>query len=69
MRVLSSILSLSRNEFNKFNKTGAWLIDSIYHMILKVFFKSYCWREKLGFCHMHDVKTLISQRYPKICKH
>ena len=32
MRGLSSILSLFRNEFNQFNKTGARMLDSIYHM-------------------------------------
>ena len=31
MRDLWSILFLFRNEFNKFNKTGALLSDSIYH--------------------------------------
>ena len=33
MRGLPRILSLFRNEFNKFNKTGARMLDSIYHMI------------------------------------
>ena len=31
MRGLSSILSLFRNEFNKFNNTGARMLDSIYY--------------------------------------
>ena len=35
MRDLSSILSLFRNEFNKYNNTGAPMLDSIYHMTLK----------------------------------
>ena len=35
MRGLSSILSLFRNEFNKFNNTGARMLDSIYHMTLR----------------------------------
>ena len=30
------ILSLCRNEFNKFNNTRARILDSIYHMILKL---------------------------------
>ena len=38
MRDLPSILSLFRNEFNKFNNTGARVLDFICHMILKVFF-------------------------------
>ena len=36
MRGLSSILSLFSNEFNKFNKPGARMVDSIYHMTLKL---------------------------------
>ena len=31
MRGLSSILSLFRNKFNKFNNTRARMLDSIYH--------------------------------------
>ena len=33
MRGLPSILSLFRNEFNKFNNIRARMLDSIYHMI------------------------------------
>ena len=36
MRGLPSILSLFRNEFNKFNNTRARMIDSIYHMSLRL---------------------------------
>ena len=36
MRDVSIILSLFRNKFNKFNKTGTGLLDSIYHMTLKL---------------------------------
>ena len=32
MRGLPSILSLFRNEFNKFNNTRARMLDSFYHM-------------------------------------
>ena len=35
MRGLSSILSLFRNKFNKFNNTGAGMLDFTYHMTLK----------------------------------
>ena len=38
-RDLSSILSLFRNRFNKFNITGARMLDSIYHMTLSLFCK------------------------------
>ena len=33
MRALPSILSLFRNEFNKFNNTRARMLDSIYHTV------------------------------------
>ena len=36
IRGLPSILLLLRNEFNKFNNTGARMLDSIYHMTLKL---------------------------------
>ena len=36
MRGLPSILTLSHNKFNKFNNTGAWMLDYIHHMILKL---------------------------------
>ena len=32
MRGLPRILSLFRNKFNKFNITGARILDSVYHM-------------------------------------
>ena len=35
MRGLPRILSLFRNEFNKFNNTRAQMLDSIYHMTLR----------------------------------
>ena len=36
MRGLPSILSLFRNEFNKFKNTRARMLDSIYHMTLRL---------------------------------
>ena len=36
MRGLPSILFLVRNEFNKFNNTRAQMLDSIYHMTLRL---------------------------------
>ena len=36
MRGLSSILSLFRNEFNYFNNTVARMLDTFYHMALKL---------------------------------
>ena len=52
MRGLPSILSLFRNEFNKFNNTRARMLDSIYHMTL-ISLKSHFWRKNvmiLSFC-------------------
>ena len=63
MRGLPSILSLFRNEFNKFNETGARMLDSIYHMTLKV--------DKIRFfdvpSFMNVIMDAITQRY-EICK-
>ena len=36
MQGLLSILSLFRDKFNKFNNTWAWMLDSIYHMTLRL---------------------------------
>ena len=36
MRGLPSILSLFRSEFNQFNNTRARMLDSIYHMTLRL---------------------------------
>ena len=36
MQGLPSILSLFRNEFDKYNKTRAQMLDSINHMTLKL---------------------------------
>ena len=36
MRGLPSILTLFRNEFNKFNNTRARMLDSFYHMTLRL---------------------------------
>ena len=36
MRGLPSILSLFRNEFNKFNNTRARMLDTIHHMALRL---------------------------------
>ena len=45
MRGLPSILSLFRNEFNKFNNTRARMLDSIYHMTNTL--KSHFWRRNV----------------------
>ena len=55
MRGLPSILSLFSKEFNKFNNTGARMLDSIYHMTLKLL-------KNLIFFHnvIMDVNTLCT---------
>ena len=45
MRGLPSILSIFRNEFNKFNNTRARMLDSIYHMTNTL--KSHFWRKNV----------------------
>ena len=51
MRGLPSILSLFRNEFYKFNNTRARMLDSIYHMTLRII-----WRKNV------IILSLCSQR-------
>ena len=55
MRGLRSILSLFRNEFNKFNNTRARMLDSIYHMTNTL--KSHFWRKNV------IILSLCTQRY------
>ena len=50
MRGLPSILSLFRNEFNKFNNSRARILDSIYHMI------------KTHFCRKNVIFLSCTQR-------
>ena len=52
MRCLSRILSLFCNKFNKFNNTGARMLDSIYWMTLKLP-KIHLFGVKMsGFCYL-----------------
>ena len=60
MRGKPRILSPFRNKFNKFNNTGATMLDSIYHVTLKLFWINIFVVKTLGFCRMHDVKSVIS---------
>ena len=55
MRGLPSILSLFRNEFNKFNNTRARMLDSIYQMT-KISLKSHI------CCKNVTILTLCTQR-------
>ena len=45
MRGLPSILSLFRKEFNEFNNTRAWMLDSKYRMTNTL--KSHFWRKNV----------------------
>ena len=59
-RGLLSILSLFRNKLNKFNDTGARMLDSIYHMTLKILKNCIFWREKVKILPLlHNVKIDI----------
>ena len=57
MRGLPSILSLFRNEFNKFNNTRARMLDSIHHMTNTL--KSHIWHKKhynfVTYVGLHNV--------------
>ena len=54
MRGLPSILSLFRDEFNKFNNTRARTLDSIYHVTNTL---------KSHFCHKNVIiLTVYTQR-------
>ena len=62
MRGLLSILSLFRNEFNKFNNTRERMLDSIYHMTLRLLCNLISAVKTLSFCHyvrnvVMDIKT------------
>ena len=57
MRGLPSILSLFRNEFNKFNNTGARIVDSICYMTQNLL-KKYIFGEKTSI-----FLTYFTQRY------
>ena len=59
MRGLPNILSQFRNEFNKFNNTGARMLDCIYHMTLNNFeIAFFCAKSKAYICHTCIYATL-----------
>ena len=53
MRGLPSILSLFRNEFNKFNNTRARMLDSIYHMKIRLIEISFLPIKRYNFVIMY----------------
>ena len=52
MRSLPSILSLSWNEFYKFNNTGAQMLDSVYHMTFELLKNCVFGVKTSIFCHI-----------------
>ena len=58
---LPSTLSHFGNEFDIFNNTGARMLDSIYHMTLKIFF---CVKKSRS-CHLlcNVIMGVIALRY------
>ena len=62
MRGLPSILLLFRNEFNKFNNTGARMLDSIYHMTTTL--KSQFWRKDVIILSLCTQRCYGRQHFP-----
>ena len=69
MRGLPSILSPFRNDLNKFNYTGARMLDSIYLMILKLLKNRMIGVNTSRFYHLfrNVIMDVITLRY-QICK-
>ena len=68
MRGFLSILSLFRNKFNKINNTGAQIMDSTYHLTLKLL-KNRILDEKTSiFFHLlrNVIMDVITLRYQSI---
>ena len=57
MRGLPSILSLFRNEFNKFNNTRARMLDYIYHMTNTLI--SHFWRKNIIFFFHYERNVVM----------
>ena len=49
---LPNILLFFRKKFNKFNNTGARMLDSIYHMAFKLLKNCIFGVKKSRFCHL-----------------
>ena len=58
---LQSIILLFRNEFNKFNNTGARMLDSIYHITLKLI-KNHIFGMKTSFTQRHNGRHNFSRK-------
>ena len=64
MRGLPSILTLFRNEFNKFNKTRARMLVSIYHMTLRLHLNLISVEKALFFCHYVRIVVMDVITFP-----
>ena len=62
MQGLLSILPLFRNESNKFNNTGARMLDYIYHMTLNIFCRYILGCESQNFTNT----SIISKCYQNL---
>ena len=68
---LLSILSLFRNKFNKFNNTGAGMLDSVYHTTLKLI-KNHIFAMNISrFCHLlqNIIMDIITHNFTKSVNH
>ena len=63
-------LSLLPNSLNKFNNTGAWMLDSIYHMISKILWNCIFGVNTSRFVIFYATLKCASLRYVtfKVCK-
>ena len=69
MRGLPSILSLFRKEFNKFNKTRARMLDSIYQKTLRILRNLISGvKKRYNVVNMYAMLLWTSLRFPKIDK-
>ena len=59
MRGLPSISSLFRNEFNEFNNTRARMLNSIYHLTLRLLWNLISGVKTLYFCHYSYVRNVV----------
>ena len=68
MRGLPSILSLCCNKCNKFNYTGARMLDSSYHMMLKWFCNPVFGVKTSRFCHIYATYWVSFHNITEICE-
>ena len=62
MRGLQIILSIFRNQFNKFNNTKARMLDSIHHMTLKYLKMHFWWENVKIFPQRYNGRHYVSRK-------